>query len=252
MNMTEPNHNTSSKLANDIVALGRKHSRTAFPNPKREGCPNRSILRAVAHRDRRLTLKDLPASHIVSCSPCFQEYTRLRRSYVLWHGIRISAASLALAFVVFAGARFLWNRIDRSGVPVTSEKQIAGKAPRKVQQQQPANGLIPLKVDLASFSPTRGDSSDDPAKKVHLPRKSLRVNFILPFGMEPGEYEIRLQDSAGTVVFDNLAKGRLNDGIASVQVDVDLGTTPPGSFTLMIRPTGLDWRSFPAVVEERK
>lgn len=247
--MTEPNHSTSSKLANDIVALGRKHSKTAFPNPKREGCPNRSILQAVAHRDRRLTLKDLPASHIVSCSPCFQEYTRLRRSYVLSRGIRISAASLALAVVVFVGTRFLWNHMDRSGVPVTSEKQIAGKPSGRAQRPEPASGPIPLKVDLASFSPTRGDSSDDFAKKVHLPRRSLRVNFILPFGMEPGEYEIRLQDSAGTVVFDKRTLGSLNDGITSLQADIDLAATPPGNFTLMIRPPGLDWRSVPAVVD---
>jgi hypothetical protein len=247
--MTEPNHSTSSKLANDIVALGRKHSKTAFPNPKREGCPNRSILRAVARRDRRLTLKDLPASHIVSCSPCFQEYTSLRRSYVLWRGIQISAASVALAVVVFIGARFLWSRLGRSGETVAPEKQIAGTFPHRAHRQPPASAPILLKVDLASFSPTRGDGNDDSSKKVHFPRKSLRVNFVLPFGMEPGEYEIRLQSSAGTVVFDNRASGQLNDGITSVQVDVDLGTTPPGSFILMIRPPGLDWRSFPAVVE---
>jgi len=247
--MTKPNPSTSSKLSNDLVALGRKHSKTGFPNPSREGCPNRSTLRAIAHRDRRLSLKDIPASHIVSCSPCFQEYTSLRRSYVLWRGIRITAASVAFAVVVFGGARFLWDYIDRSGVTVNPEKQIAGTPPGKVQRQEPASAPIPLKVDLASFSPTRGDGKDDSSKKVYLPRKSLRVNVVLPFGMEPGEYEIRLQDSAGTVVFDKRTLGSFRDGITSLQADIDLAATAPGNFTLMIRPPGLDWRSFRAVVE---
>jgi len=239
----------SSKVANDIVALGRKHSRAAFPNPKREGCPNRSTLRAIARRDRRLTLRDLPASHIVSCSPCFQDYINLRRSYVFWRGLRITAGSVAFAVVVFVGARFLWNHKDRCRVPVTSEKQIAGKSPGRTQRQELASAPIPLKVDLASFSPTRGDGNDGPSKKVHFPKTLLRVNFVMPFGMEPGEYEIRLQDSAGTVVFDKREQGSMGDGVTSLQADIDLAATPPGKFTLMIRPPGLDWRSFPAVVE---
>ena len=75
--MTESNHSASSKLVRDVVALGKKYSKTGFPNPTREGCPSRSSLRAMAYRDRRLTLEDLPVSHVVSCSPCFQEYAQL-------------------------------------------------------------------------------------------------------------------------------------------------------------------------------
>ena len=103
--MTESNHSASSKLVRDVVALGRKYSKTAFPNPNREGCPNRSTLRAMAYRDRRLTLEDLPVSHVVSCSPCFQEYLHFRRMSVLLRGIQITAASLVvLAVAIRSGA----------------------------------------------------------------------------------------------------------------------------------------------------
>ena len=74
--MTESNQSVSAKQVRDAVALGKKTSKTAFPNPTREGCPNSSTLRAMAYRDRRLTLKDLPISHVVTCSPCFQEYAQ--------------------------------------------------------------------------------------------------------------------------------------------------------------------------------
>src|ERR1035438_2059463 len=92
--MTESNLSASSKLVRDVVALGRKYSKTGFPNPNREGCPSRSSLRAMASRDRGVTLEDLPVSHVVSCSPCFQEYVHFRRLSVLLRGIQMTAASL--------------------------------------------------------------------------------------------------------------------------------------------------------------
>src|ERR1700674_4027184 len=107
--MTESNQSDSSKLVRDVVELGRKYSKTAFPNPTRTGCPSRSSLRAMAYRDRRLTLEDLPLSHVVSCSPCFEEYVRFRRMSVLFRGIKITAGSLVALAVVFVAARFVWN-----------------------------------------------------------------------------------------------------------------------------------------------
>src|SRR5215475_14166651 len=99
--MTKPNQSVSTKQVRDVVALGKKTSKTAFPNPTREGCPNSSTLRAMAYRDRRLTLTDIPVSHVVTCSPCFQEYVRLRRLSVLMHSVQITAASLVVLAVLF-------------------------------------------------------------------------------------------------------------------------------------------------------
>jgi hypothetical protein len=247
--MTESNHFTSSKLARDVVALGRKYAKNGFPNPNRAGCPNRSTVRAIAYRDRILTLEDLPASHIVSCSPCFQEYAHFRRMSFFFRGIRIAAA-LGVAAMLFVAARFVWNHTRRSGEPSISEEQLAKQPPPvTTKQQSPPTALSPLRVDLASFSPSRGDAKDNSEKKVHLPPKLLRIEFLLPLGMEAGEYEIRLQDSTGTVFIDKRAPGRLKDGITSVETDIDLSSTTRGSFALMIRPPGLDWRKFPVVVE---
>jgi hypothetical protein len=246
--MTESNHFTSSKLVRDVVALGRKYSKNGFPNPNREGCPPRSSLRAMAYRDQRLVLGDLPVSHIVSCSPCFQEYAHFRRMSFFFRGIRIAAA-LGVAAMLFVAARFVWSHTRRSGEPSISEEQLAKQQPPVTTKQQALPAASPLRVDLASFSPSRGDAKDDPEKKVHLPPKLLRVEFLLPLGMEAGEYEIQLQDSTGTTFIDKRALGRMNDGITSVGMDIDLSSTTRGSFTLMIRPPGLDWRKFPVVVE---
>jgi hypothetical protein len=235
--MIESNRSASSTMVEDIVALGRKHSKTGFPNPNQVGCPSSSSLRAMAYRDRRLALGDLP-SHVVACSPCFQKYEEFRRMSLFVRRIQITAASLAVAAMIFLTARFAWNHAHRSGEP-----SLAAIA------RTPPIAPFPLKVDLASFSPTRGDASDHSEKKVRLPQKLLRVDFILPLGMEPGDYEIRLQDSKGIVFIDKRALGHINDGVTSVTTDIDLAGATRGSLTLMIRPPGMDWRRFPAVVE---
>src|SRR5579863_1639419 len=156
--MIEPNHITSSKLARDVVALGRKYSKTGFPNPNREGCPNQLRLRAIANRDKRLTLADLPASHIVSCSPCFREYERLRRAALLSRGVRIAAVSLTAVALLFVTARFVWNHVGPK-INQTITKRLPGK------RQQSVILSVALKVDLAAFSPTRGDANAGSEKK---------------------------------------------------------------------------------------
>jgi len=240
--MTESNHIASSKLARDVVNLGRKYAKTGFPNPNREGCPNQSRLRAIANRDKRLTLADLPASHIVSCSPCFREYERLRRAALLSRGVRIATVSLAAVAFVFVTVRFVLNhagfRIDQS---VT--KNVPAKA------QRPRVVPLLLNVDLAAFSQTRGDADASGERKIHLPRKLLRVRLLLPLGMEPGKYEIRLQDSMGAMLMNKTAVAGMKEGTTSTELDIDLTSVARGSFTLMIRPPGLTWRRFPGEVD---
>jgi hypothetical protein len=236
--MTESNRYASSTLVRDVIVLGKKYAGAGFPNPNRVGCPNSSTLRTMAYRDRRLRLQDIPAAHIVRCSRCFQEYEEFRRMALIVRRIQITAASLAVAAMIFLTARFAWNHAHRSGEP--SQAAI---------QRTPHNTPFPLKVDLASFSPTRGDAGDHSEKTVRFPQKLLRVDFILPLGMEPGEYEIRLQDSKETVFIDKRAPGRVNNGVTSVGIDIDLAGAARGNLTLMIRPPGMDWRRFPAVIE---
>jgi hypothetical protein len=248
--MREFNRSASSKRVKNIVALGKKYAKTAFPNPTREGCPSRSSLRAMANRDRRLTLKDLPVSHVVSCSNCFQDYTRFRRMSVLVRGIKITAASLVVLAAAFVVGRFAWYTTRRGEPSISHTQRTAPESPVANKQRPPLIAPLPIQIDLASFSPTRGDDTkDDSRHAIHLPQKLLRANLLLPVGLEPGEYAIRLQDSAGTILIDKPAVGHMKDGITSVEVDIDLIDAHRGSFTLMIRPSGLSWRRFPVVIE---
>src|SRR5579864_7860418 len=246
--MAESNQPVSPKQVSDVVSLGRKCSKTAYPNSKRKGCPDLSTLRAMAYRDRRFSLTDLPLSHVVSCSPCFQQYLRLRRTLFLVRGLQVTAAFVVVLGVLFAAVSIFQDRAGRHADPTISQKHV-GQSTQTAVQQPPPIAPLAVSVNLASFSPTRGEDAREPGNRIHLPPKLLRVTFLLPVGMEPGEYALRLEDSTGAVFTDTRAVGRSSDGITSLGVDFDLGDASRRRFTLMIRPPELSWRRFPVVVK---
>lgn len=94
--MSRLKHPVSDKQAREIVALGKKHAKTAFPNPERVNCPDDSILRAMAYRDKHLRPSELPVSHVATCSPYFREYSRYRRNAKMLRAFQVGAGSLLL------------------------------------------------------------------------------------------------------------------------------------------------------------
>jgi hypothetical protein len=203
----------------------------------------------MARRDRHYALGNMPVSHIVGCSPCFTEYSHFRRMSFVLRGLRLTAASLAVLVVLFAATRLLRHPIDRSRQQSATEEQIDRQSSGVTTKQPipPASPLL-VRVDLSSFSPTRGDEAEDSRNKIHLPQKLLRVRFILPLGMEPGEYEIRLQDDAGTVFINKRGLGHMTNGTTSIEMNMDLAGAHRGNFTLMVHPPGESWRKFPVVI----
>jgi hypothetical protein len=62
--MSRPKPPVSDKQLREIVALGKKQAESEFPNPKRVDCPDPSMLRAMAYRDKRFNPAELPVSHV--------------------------------------------------------------------------------------------------------------------------------------------------------------------------------------------
>ena len=152
------------------------------------------------------------------------------------------------AIVLFAAVLVFQDRAGWRGEPTISQKH-GGQSPQIAAQQPPPIAPLAISVNLASFSPTRGEDARHPENRIHLPPKLLRVRLLLPVGMEPAEYAIRLEDSTGAVFTDTRVVGRSSDGATSLEVDFDLGAASRRSYTLRIRAPGLSWRKFPVVVE---
>jgi hypothetical protein len=163
-------------------------------------------------------------------------------------GLQITAVSLVVVVALFTVVQFVKTHTTNQGAPSLSQQKPPEPQPSSPIPQAPVR-RVPINVDLAAFSPTRGDEKQTSDKTVHLPPQLLRVTFHMPVGMEPGTYALRLRDSAGNVYLDKLAPGRISDGATFLEVDIDLVGASPGSFTLMLRPPGLSWRRFPVVVQ---
>src|SRR5271157_950614 len=68
--------NTDEKRVLDLLTQGLSRE---FPNPQRVGCPDSAVLRGIAFRKLRLADVEPWLEHLSSCSPCFQEFTELRK-----------------------------------------------------------------------------------------------------------------------------------------------------------------------------
>lgn len=63
----------------DLLARGLSRE---FPNRQRVGCPDSAVLRGIAFLELRLAEVHEWLDHISSCSPCYQEFSELRKRAV--------------------------------------------------------------------------------------------------------------------------------------------------------------------------
>jgi hypothetical protein len=243
----------SGRELNEVVAFGRKCSKNVFPNPDRRGCPDRNRLRAMAHRDPNLKLDDLPIAHVVRCSPCFREYLHFRRTSLLLRSLQLTAAPLIVAVVVLTSAWFVMVHTNKRGEPSLarqpSQQRLRPESGRTDPQAELRVLPVQMMIDLAGFSPMRGDEKEAAPDPIRLPQRNLRITFQMPLGMEAGEYLFGLKDASGSVYAETRAPGHVTDGTTLVNVDLDLTGAPLGRATLMIRPPSLGWRNFPSIIE---
>src|SRR5208337_3805191 len=105
--------NTDEKRVLDLLTQGLSRE---FPNPQRVGCPDSAVLSGVAFRKLRLAEVEPWLEHLSSCSPCFQEFTELRKQATSQR--RRTQAWLAVAAVlIFAVAGWLWVRTQHAVQP---------------------------------------------------------------------------------------------------------------------------------------
>lgn len=238
------------KQASAVIALGRNCAKMAYPNPHRQGCPDASKLRAMAYRDERYNLTDLPISHVVTCSPCFSQYLRFRQRLVLVTTVKITTAFLALFVAVFASLKLARHDTAKLFQPTVATNSAPHSPTSNLGPRSVAATPLAMEVNLQSFSPLRGDSPENTPKKIHLPPKALRIRFLLPIGMEPGQYTVRLSDAQGASVLEKPVTARIAGGAASFVIDLDFTESlAETEMKLMIKPPGLSWRRYPIVVD---
>src|SRR5271166_1314547 len=211
--------NTGEQRVLDLLTQGLSRE---FPNPQRDGCPDSAVLRGIAFRKLRLAEVEPWLEHLSSCSPCFQEFTELRKQATSRR--RRTQAWLAVAAVlIFAVAGWLWMRTQYS--------------------VQPTETAV---LDLRELSVARGQDStrtDQRNLEIHSSAKHLILN--LPIGSKEGTYDIAILSESGAHILLATGTAQLQDHVVSLRADVDVSGIRPGLYSLALRQPGLDWTRYP-------
>jgi hypothetical protein len=203
----------------DLLARGLSRE---FPNPQRVGCPGPAVLRSIALHKLPLPEADPWLDHLSSCSPCFQEFSEIRKQKA-GQRKRTQMWLAAAAMVLLALGGWSWVLSRPSG--------------------QTAAVMV---LDLRGRAAVRGDGTPETSQPpLQVPRSAKTLNLELPIGSNEGEYDVALLNASGAERFRTSATAKLEDHIVVLRADVDFTGVPPGSYFLGVRQPGHQWTRFP-------
>ena len=206
----------------DVLTRGLSRE---FPNPDRVGCPDSAVLRGIAFRKLRLAEVDRWLDHLGSCSPCYQEFTELRKK-AAGQRRRTQVWFAVAAVLILTVAGWLWVRTRQ-------------------QVQTPETAVL----DLRGLSVTRGEnpnSTTQPSLELHRSAKHLVLD--LPVGSAEGTYDVALLSDTGTQLLNAAGTVQLQNHVVVLRAEVDLGNVRPGAYFLALRQPGLEWTRYPVRV----
>ena len=207
-----------------LDALGRGLLKD-FPNPERIGCPGSEVLKRIASRTMPLDEAGKWLDHLGSCSPCYSDFSEFRRV----HELRQKRTLLAIAASILVAASIAGWFFLRSH----NETLVAHTAV----------------LDLRNRSLPRGTEPNPVEPPLVVSRAAAHWNISLPFGSDAGPYDIRLLAGSGELLVSTKADAKLTDGVAVIQISVDLSSRSPGPCVLRLTRNGSHESSY--IVELR-
>ena len=207
-----------------LDALGRGLVRE-FPNPGRTGCPGPDVLKRIASRTMPLDQAEKWLDHLGSCSPCYSDFSEFRKS----HELRKKRTLLAIAASILVVAGIAgWVLLQRHNETLVAQTAV---------------------LDLRNRSLPRGTEANPVEPPLVVSRAAAHWNIFLPFGSNDGPYDIRLLAGSGELLVSTKADAKLTDGVAVIQISVDLSSRSPGQCVLRLTRNGSQESSY--VVELR-
>ena len=172
----------SRKEEREIRETLRQTYATEFPNPKREGCPDKPKLRALARRETFPAVQEV-VSHVSHCSPCSQELTQFIRQYQSrqWFYRAAAVVLIVVGIAAWASWALMRNRGTNVPQPPSNVKTPPEpKSPPPTQEPSVQEPKLPevqvVVLDLRKRGISRGvDSSQD--GDLSLPKGRLKVSI---------------------------------------------------------------------------
>ena len=212
-----------------------------FPNPDRSGCPDEETLRAIATRKLNLEQVVEWVDHVGFCSPCYVEYTALRRQVVNRRWMQFGAIAAGIAIVVGLGI-WAWFGGWRQH-PVGRGGEVAHREAGTYQV---------CRLDLRNRFVLRGggeQSPKPPAAPLELSRDRLDLKLDLPIGSREGQYEVQVLEQPGKPAASASGTAKIENYVTVLQVKIDLRNFAPGPYLLGIRRPELDWTYYPVLLK---
>jgi hypothetical protein len=206
-----------------LDALGRGLLKE-FPNPERSECPGLDVLKRVASRTMPLAEVERWLNHLGSCSPCYRDFTELRK---VREAQRRRILFAVAATILVAVGLSSWVLVQRHNASLVAQTAV---------------------LDLRSRSVSRSPEPNPGEPPLELRRSFSQLNIYLPLGSPEGAYEVRIVTASGDSLLNTGGPARLNDGVTSLRVRGDAIFAQPGPYSLQIRKPPSEWSSYPLVL----
>ena len=163
--------------------------------------------------------------HLGSCSPCYSDFSEFRKLHELRQKRQLLA--IAASILVVAGIAG-WVLLRRHNETLVTQTAV---------------------LDLRNRSVPRGIEPNPVEPPLIVNRAAAHWNIFLPFGSDAGPYDIRLLAGSGELLVSTKVNAKLTDGVAVIQISVDLSSRSPGQCVLRLARNGTQESSY--VVELR-
>lgn len=158
--------------------------------------------------------------HLGSCSPCYGDFSRFRKAYEL----RRKRTLLAVAASILIAAGIAgWVLLQRHNEGLVAQIAV---------------------LDLRNRSVARGTEPNPDEPPLEVNRAAAHWNILLPLGSDAGPYDIRLLAGSGELLVSTKADAKLTDGVAVIQISVDLSSRSPGHCVLRLTRNGSQESSY--------
>lgn len=219
-----------------LIAAGRRVLLSGgFPNPERAGCPHSDVLKAIAFRRISLTEATQYIDHVGGCSPCFIEYTALRKDAQRRKTLELALIAAAV-LIAISTAGWLWKVYRFQGI--ARRPTVATVTPYQSVTLDLRGLVVPRGKQLSSANPP----------PLRLPRGRLDLTILLPIGSELGTYEVQVLTELNKPLVNARGIASIQNGITALKTTLDISKVYPGPYVLSLSQRGEENRVYPLVV----
>jgi hypothetical protein len=209
-----------------LLRAGRSIFSTAFPNPKREGCPSQDLIQSLARDKSKLAQHQDFILHMSRCSPCYNDFARYRKAAQRERRVKALAAAAVIVIICVAS----WFVVRA--------------------RHHTLNTYTGVVLDLRNRLVLRGvpETGAQAQQPLMLLRGIDNVSLYLPTGSRTGTYDVGVFEQLGAPLVSATGAATTEGGLIVLKAKLDVSKLKSGHYLLAIRPPEVDWSYYPLIL----